>query len=149
MEIINPILEDEIEDALSVGKFIITYRQDGAVCVEKDINTLHTFTVDKNYAFSKNRVVRCLDEIGNSTALIFNRNYAGKVDNDSVGRNQYKTELISMFDSLVGIRAITNFDGAGDITILPGEAVDSIVVDAVVQPVDSMEKLYMTVNVNA
>lgn len=148
-EIINPVLEDEIEDALSAGKFILTYRQDGAVCVEKDINTLHTFTVDKDYAFSKNRVIRCLDEIGNTTALIFNRNYAGKVDNDSVGRNQYKTELISMFDKLVGLRAITNFDGAGDITVLPGEAVDAVVVDVVVQPVDSMEKLYMTVNVNA
>lgn len=149
VEIINPILEDEIEDALNAGRFVITYRQDGAVCVEKDINTLHTFTVDKNYAFSKNRVIRCLDEIGNTTALIFNRNYAGKIDNDSVGRNQYKTELISMFDSLVGLRAITNFDGAADVTVLPGEAVDAVVVDVVVQPVDSMEKLYMTVNVNA
>lgn len=149
VEIINPILEDEIEDALNQGRFILTYRQDGAVCVEKDINTLRTFTVDKNYAFSKNRVIRCLDEIGNTTALMFNRNYAGKVDNDNIGRNQYKTELISMFDSLVGLRAIQNFDGASDITVLPGEAVDAVVVDLVVQPVDSMEKLYMTVNVNA
>lgn len=149
VEIINPVAEDDIEDALTAGRFIITYRQDGAVCVEKDINTLHTFTVDKGYAFSKNRVIRCLDEIGNSTALIFNRNYAGKVDNDSTGRNQYKTELITMFDNLVGLRAITNFDGAGDIVVLPGEAADAVVVDVVVQPVDSMEKLYMTVNVNA
>lgn len=149
VEIINPVLEDEIEGALNAGRFILTYRQDGAVCVEKDINTLHTFTVDKNYAFSKNRVVRCLDEIGNSTALTFNRNYAGKVDNDNVGRNQFKTELISMMDTLVGLRAIQNFDGASDITVLPGEAVDSVVVDLTVQPVDSMEKLYMTVNVNA
>ena len=148
-EIINPLLEDEIENALNQGRFVLSYRQDGAVCVEKDINTLHSFTVDKNYAFSKNRVIRCLDEIGNTTALVFNRNYAGKVDNDNIGRNQYKTELISMFDALMGIRAIQNFDGAKDITVLPGEAVDAVVVDLVVQPVDSMEKLYMTVNVNA
>lgn len=149
VEIINPILEDEIEDALNTGRFVLSYRQDGAVCVEKDINTLHTFTVDKNYAFSKNRVIRCLDEIGNSCALIFNRNYAGKVDNDSIGRNQYKTELIAFIDTLVGIRAVTDFDGAQDVTVLPGEAVDAVVVDLLVQPVDSMEKLYMTVNVNA
>jgi hypothetical protein len=149
VEIINPIAEDEIEDALTTGQFVLSYRQDGVVCVEKDINTLHTFTADKNYAFSKNRVVRCLDEVGNTTALIFNRNYAGKVDNDSVGRNLFKTELISMFDALAGIRAIQNFDGAKDITILPGASVDAVVVDLVVQPVDSMEKLYMTVNVNA
>ena len=149
VEIINPILEDEIEDAITTGQFVLSYRQDGAVCVEKDINSLHTFTADKNYAFSKNRVIRCLDEIGNSTALIFNRNYAGKVDNNNIGRNQFKTELISLFDTMVGIGAIQDFEGASDIIVLPGEALDSVVVDLLVQPVDSMEKLYMTVNVNA
>lgn len=149
VSIINPIDEEDIEDALSAGRFLLTYRQDGAVCIEQDINTLHTFTPDKGYAFSKNRVTRCLDEIGNTTSLIFNRNYCGKVDNNDIGRNLYKTELISMMDSLVDIGAIQNFEGAADITVLPGETVDSVVVDVVVQPVDSMEKLYMTVNVNA
>ena len=149
VEIINPIDEDEIADALKAGKFVLSYRQDGAVVVEKDINTLHTFTVDKGYAFSKNRVIRCLDEIANTAMLVFNRNYCGKISNDTKGRAQYKTELIYQIDTLVGIRAIDNFDGASDITVLPGEDVDSVVVDMTIQPVDSMEKLYMTVNVNA
>ena len=149
VQIINPIDEDEIADALQLGKFVLSYRQDGAVVVEKDINTLHTFTVDKNYAFSKNRVIRCLDEIANTAMLVFNRNYCGKISNDTKGRAQYKTELIHQIDTLVGIRAIDNFDGASDITVLPGEDVDSVVVDMTIQPVDSMEKLYMTVNVNA
>lgn len=149
VEIINPVLEDEIEKALNAGRFLLSYRQDGAVCVEKDINTLHTFTADKNYAFSKNRVVRCLDEIGNTVALIFNRNYAGKVDNNRTGRNQYKTELIRLMDTMASMSAIQSFDGAVDVTVLPGESVDSVVVDLNVQPIDSMEKLYMTVNVNA
>lgn len=148
-EIINPVLEDKIEDALAAGKFILSYRQDGKICVEQDINTLTEFTVDKNYAFSKNRVIRVLDEIGNSVALIFNRNYCGKVNNDATGRNTFKTEIISFIDQLQGIGAVTNFDGSSDITVLPGEAVDAVVVDLTVQPVDSMEKLYMTVNVNA
>lgn len=149
VSIINPVAEEDIEDALSQGRFILTYRQDGAVCIEQDINTLHTFTPDKGYAFSKNRVTRCLDEIGNTTALIFNRNYCGKVDNNDNGRNLFKSEIISLMDDLVAIGAIQNFDGAADITVLPGESVDSVVVDIAVQPVDSMEKLYMTVNVNA
>ena len=147
--IVNPVDENNIEQLLREGKFILTYRQDGAVCVEKDINSLHTFTPDKGYAFSKNRVIRCLDEIGNTTALVFTRNYCGKVDNNEIGRNLYKTELISMMDELVNVGAIQNFAGAGDITILPGNNIDSVVVDVVVQPVDSMEKLYMTVNVDA
>ena len=119
------------------------------MCVEKDVNTLHTFTADKNYVFSKNRVIRCLDELANTAALVFNRNYAGKLHNDAIGRSQYKAELISQMDTLVGINAITNFDGASDVTVLPGESIDSVVVDLTVQPVDSMEKMYMTVNVNA
>ena len=149
VSITNPIAEEDIEDALKEGKFLLSYRQDGAVCVEKDINSLHSFTVDKNYAFSKNRVVRCLDNIGNITALVFNRNYCGKIDNNDVGRNLYKTELISMMDQLQGIGAVQNFQGTSDITVLPGNDVDSVVVDMLVQPVDSMEKLYMTVNVDA
>ena len=149
LTITNPIAEEDIEDALQAGKFLLSYRQDGAVCVEKDINSLHSFTVDKNYAFSKNRVVRCLDEIGNTTALVFNRNYCGKVDNNDVGRNLYKTELISMMDQLQTLGAVQNFKGTSDITVLPGTDVDSVVVDMLVQPVDSMEKLYMTVNVDA
>lgn len=149
ISIIEPVKDEEIEEMLNMGGFILTYRQDGAVCVEKDINSLHTFTSDKGYAFSKNRVIRCLDEIGNTTSIVFNRNYCGKVDNDDIGRNLYKTELISMMDQLVDIGAVKNFEGASDITILPGADVDSVVVDMVVQPVDSMEKLYMTVNVDA
>lgn len=149
VSITNPVAEEDIEEALKEGKFLLSYRQDGAVCVEKDINSLHSFTVDKNYAFSKNRVVRCLDYIGNTTALVFNRNYCGKVDSNDVGRNLYKTELISMMDRLRGIGAVQNFQGTSDITVLPGNGVESVVVDMLVQPVDSMEKLYMTVNVDA
>lgn len=147
-EITGYIPENEVADTLKAGWFILTYRQDGAVCVEQDINTFRSFTVDKNYAFSKNRAIRCLDEIGNRTALIFNVNYAGKEDNTKTGRNTYKGELISMFDGMQGIGAIENFDSS-DVTVLPGEAIDAVVVDSYVQPVDSMEKLYMTVNVNA
>lgn len=149
VEIINWVPEEDIVDALTAGRFILSYRQDGAVCVEQDINTLREFTVDKNDAFSKNRVIRCLDEIGNTVALIFNRNYCGKVDNDNAGRNMFKTEIISLIDQLQGIGAVQNFDGAKDITVLPGDRIDAVVVDLVIQPVDSMEKLYMTVQVNA
>lgn len=149
VSIINPVVEEEIEAALRAGQFLLTYRQDGAVCVEKDINSLHTFTVEKGEAFSKNRVVRCLDEIGNTAALTFSRNYCGKVDNNEIGRNMYKVELISMMDQLRDIGAIQNFAGASDITVLPGNTIDSVVVDITVQPVDSIEKLYMTVNVDA
>ena len=45
------------------------------------------------------------------------------------------------------INAIQEFAGADDITIAQGNDLDSVVVEWSVKPVDSMEKLYMTVNV--
>lgn len=142
-----PYTEEDILEALEAGKFILSTRQDGAVVVEKDINTLHTFTNDKGYVFSKNRVVRTLDEINNSISLLFEKSYIGKVDNNDDGRNIFKADVINYLTNLQNIAAIQNFNAATDITIYAGEDIDSVVVDLAVQPVDSMEKLYMTVMV--
>lgn len=147
VEIINPIQEDDIEDALLAGRFVITYREDGAVIVEKDINTLHTFTTDKNYEFSKNRVMRVLDQLARDGKLIFNKNYCGKESNTQKGRNNFKVEMIHLIDQMMDISAVKNFEAATDIEVLPGEAVDSVVMNVYLQPVDSMEKIYATVYV--
>lgn len=144
---VTPYGNEEIIEALQAGKFVLSTRQDGAVVVEQDINTLHTFTPDKGYAFSKNRVIRTLDEINNSVALIFERSYIGTVNNNDDGRNIFKADIINYLNTLQNISAIQNFDPTVDIQIYAGEAIDSVVVDLAVQPVDSMEKLYMTVMV--
>ena len=43
------------------------------------------------------------------------------------------------------MNAIQNFDGTNDITITQGANLDEVIVTLNIQPVDSMEKLYMTV----
>lgn len=144
---VTPYGDEEIEEALKEGKLVLSTRQDGVIVIEQDINTLHTFTPDKGYAFSKNRVIRTLDEINNSTALLFERSYIGKVDNNDDGRNIFKSDVISYLNTLQNIAAIQNFDSATDIQIYAGEAIDAVVADLAIQPVDSMEKLYMTVMV--
>lgn len=144
---VTPYGNEEIIEALKAGKFILSTRQDGTVVVEQDINTLHTFTPDKGYTFSKNRVIRTLDEINNSVALVFERSYIGKVNNNDDGRNIFKADIINYLNTLQNISAIQNFDPTVDIQIYAGEAIDAVVVDLAVQPVDSMEKLYMTVMV--
>lgn len=142
---VAPYTEDEIEEMLKKGKMILSTRRDGAIVIEQDINTLHTFTSNKGYEFSKNRVLRVLDEINNSIALIFEKNYIGKVSNDSNGRNVFKGEIINMLNNLQNISAIQNFDPSTDIFVRIGDNIDSVVVDLAIQPVDAMEKLYMTV----
>lgn len=150
VDIIDKIQEKDIEKALNAGKFIFSKRDDGAIVIEKDINSLHTFTVDKNYAFSKNRVKRTLDEIANTCKLTWEKSYVGKVDNNETGRSIYKADLAGYLTKLQNdYGAIQNFDSETDLEVLAGEDVDAVVVNLVVQPVDSMEKLYMTVKVNA
>ena len=141
-----PKTHDEIVAALNAGKLVLSRTNDGAIVIEKDQNTLHTFTPTKGYIFSKNRPLRVLDQIGNDVKSLFNRSYLGKVSNDENGRNIYKNDLISYFKTLEGMGAIQNFR-AEDVLVLPGNDSDSVVVQLYVQPVDSMEKLYMTVNV--
>lgn len=141
-----PTTNDEIIDALNAGKLILSRRGDGAVVIEKDQNTLHTFTPTKGYIFSKNRPLRVLDQIGNDVKDLFNRSYLGKVSNDENGRNIYKNDLVAYFKTLEAMGAVQNFR-VDDLQVLQGNDSDAVVVNLYVQPVDSMEKLYMTVNV--
>ena len=53
---------------------------------------------------------------------------------------------MAYFKALEAMGAIQNFV-VDDVQVLPGIDSDSVVVNLYVQPVDSMEKLYMTVNV--
>lgn len=137
----------EIIAALKGGEFVFTTNQRGEVKVEQDINSYHTFIPSKNYAFSKNRVLRVLDEIGTSVKDIWEQSFMGKVDNNADGRDIFKSNLNDYFIQLQNINAIQNWGGVDDIDISQGADLDSVIVGVYVQPVDAMEKLYMTVNV--
>lgn len=143
--IINPIKDENVEAALKAGKIVLTRRQDGAVVVEQDINSLHTFTPYKNYSFSKNRVIRVLDDIGNQVMVKFENAYIGKVDNNDIGRAVFRADIVSYMNELQDMGAIQNFDPSSDITVTQGMDIDAVRVDLWVKPVDSMEKLYMQV----
>ena len=141
---------EEIIQLLQSGQIVLTTRQDGVVVVEQDINTLHSPypSQDVNYSFSKNRVIRTLDQINNDVKLMWEVTYVGKVDNNDDGRNLFKADCINYLNKLQTMAAIQNFDSATDIEVLAGEAIDAVVVNLAIQPVDAMEKLYMTVNVD-
>ena len=144
-EIIGQLSHEEIVSALQSGKFVLSARQDGVVVVEQDINTLHTFTSQKDYSFSKNRVIRTIDQINNDIRLLFEKSYLGKQDNNDDGRTVFKADIIDYCYKLQKMNAIQNFDGSTDITIAQGANLDEVIVKLNIQPVDSMEKLYMTV----
>lgn len=132
--------------ALQNGELVITALNDTAV-IEQDINTLKSFTPERSKAFSKNRVVRVLDAIGNDVKRIFDMYYIGKVSNNEDGRALFKQEIVTYLQSLQAAGALQNFDSQADITVEQGAEVDTVVVNLNVQPVDSIEKIYMTVEV--
>ena len=145
--IVGELDDAGIKDALKNGKFVLSTSASGKIKVEQDINSLHTFTQDRNYNFTKNRVIRTLDEIGTSTEIVWEDSYMGKVDNNDIGRGIFKSDLIAYGNEMQRINAIQEFAGTDDITVAQGENLDAVVVEWGVKPVDSMEKLYMTVNV--
>lgn len=107
-----------------------------------DINSLHTFTDEKNQEFKKNRVLRVLDDIANNTRQTWEDNFIGKVTNDAAGQDLFKSNRAQYLNNLQNIGAITNFDPAADVIVGQGETKDSVTVTINVQPTDSMEKLY-------
>ncbi|WP_028988031.1 phage tail sheath family protein [Thermicanus aegyptius] len=136
----------QIIAALQNGEFLFT-AMDGRAIVEQDINTLHTFTPTKGKAFSKNRVIRVLDGLANDYMRVFSQSYIGKVANNDDGRNLFKSEIINITNQYQNIGAVQNFDPQTDLEVLPGADVDAVVVNQWVQPIDSIEKIYMTVTV--
>lgn len=136
----------EIIAALQTGEFVFT-AMDGRAVVEQDINTLTTFTPEKGKAFSKNRVLRVLDGLANDYLRVFSRSYIGKVANNGDGRNLFKNEIINITNQYQNIGAVQNFDPQTDLEVLPGTDAEAVVVNQWVQPVDSVEKIYFSVEV--
>lgn len=148
-KIINEYDDQEVIEKLQKGEFLITRRNDGVVVVEKDINTLHNFTLDAPYAYSKNKVIRVMDGIATWVSDRFAAFYIGKVTNNEDGRAIFKADVIAYLETLQTIGAVQNFDAGVDVEVVAGDQIDGLECNINVQPSDSMEKLYMTVTVRS
>lgn len=142
--IINEMSEDELEAAITKGWFLLGKRVDGAIVVIDDLNTFVSATPQKDMDFGNNRVIRVFDEIAMTTQLQFEKSFIGKVDNTITGRNIFRAQCSANFEVLQSINAIQNHD-IEDIEVLPGPGKSDVKVNAYVQPVDCMKKLYMNV----
>lgn len=136
----------QIETALQNGEFVFVPSR-GVAVVEQDINSFTSFAPTKGKAFGKNRVIRVLDGIANDFKRIFEQSYLGKVNNNDDGRDLLWNELVSYLKALQDINAVQNVSPVTDVVVQQGIDADSVVVDVYVQPVDSVEKIYMKVTV--
>lgn len=145
VDVIPRMTKSEQEDAIKSGKFIFKVDSAQNVSAVYDINSLTTVTPEKGKVFTKNRVIRTVDNIANDIASIFESNYIGKTSNNDSGRSLLRASLVDYFTTLQGMGAVQNFE-AGDVTIAAGTDSDAVVVECNIQPVDSIEKIYITVN---
>lgn len=136
----------QLEDGLDSGKFMF-HKVGDEVRVLEDINTLTTFSVDKNEDFKYNQTIRVIDQIGNDIAVIFNTQFLGKIPNDDSGRASLWNELVKYHERLQTVRAIENFS-SGNITVTAGDTKKMVVVDEVITPTNCMTQLYMTCKIS-
>lgn len=132
----------ELENYIKKGVFMF-HDVEGETRVLIDINSLTTFTDEKNDSFSGNQVIRVADGCAMDAARIFNNKYLGKIQNDAAGRTSFWNDVLTNRRERETIRAIDLYD-SGLLKVVQGEKRNSVVVSEVIVPISTMEKLYMT-----
>ena len=133
---------DKTIEALKAGQIVFTTRSGERVVIEQDINSLTKFTSIKPKDFSKNRIIRTLDEICTNTTQTFETSFLGKVSNNEAGRNVFKANRIGYLTGLQNQNMIRDFENS-DLTLSQGDEKDAVLMELYVTPVDAMEKLYV------
>ena len=133
----------QFEAALEAGQLVLQ-AQDGVVKIEQDINSLVTYTGETGEIFRKNRVVRLCSTIANDLYREFSENFIGVVNNNEAGRSRFKSVIVGYLLDIQANQGIQNFS-ADDVTVQAGQDIDAVVVDIAIQPVDAVEKIYMSI----
>lgn len=137
---------EEIEASILAGQLtLVPY--DGAVKVETDINSLVTYTEKTSKVYRKNRIIRLCNTIANDVYQQFSKSFIGVVNNNEVGRALFKSVIVGYLITVQNNQGIQNFDAEKDIEVLPGNDIDSIIINLAIQAVDATEKIYMTITV--
>lgn len=134
----------DLEKAIDNGEFVF-HEVDGELRVLEDINSFTEFTPDKNEDFSKNQVIRVADQIAKDRAIIFNKYYLGKIQNNEDGRITLWKDFVKHARTLEKLGAIQNYDPEKTV-IIQGDRKDEVICDDVINIVMAMQKLYMTVH---
>lgn len=133
---------DKTIEALNAGQIVFTTLAGSRVVIEQDINSLTKFTSEKSKDFSKNKIIRTLDEICTNTTQTFETSFLGKVSNNEAGRNVFKANRIGYLTDLQNKNMIRDFENS-DLTLSQGDEKDAVLMELYVTPVDAMEKLYV------
>lgn len=133
-------------NALNAGQFVLT-SDNGVVSIVQDIDSLVTYTTDITEVYRYNRTIRLCNTIANDLQVQFSDGYLGVVNNNAAGRAMFKAAIVGYLLDIQGNEGIQNFDPA-DVTVEQGDAINAVLVTLAIQPVGSVEKIYITISVN-
>lgn len=132
----------ELAELLQKGNFLF-FKLEDQIMVLSDVNSFTSFMPEKSRSLSKNRVIRTIMQICNDLYVGYTKQYIGKVDVNDKGLALVKSYGINYLLQIQTNNGIKNFDSESDYIVKEFE-IDSMKVDMYVQPVDSLEKLYIT-----
>lgn len=137
---------DQYVAAINGGQLVLA-QDNGRVFVEYDINSLTTYTEDITEVYRYNRTMRLANTIANDLYQQFSDNYIGVVNNNEQGRSMFQAAIVGYLLDIQANQGIQNFE-ASDVEVLPGDAINAIVVNLSIQPVGSVEKIYITISMD-
>lgn len=146
VDVTTKLTNSGYDQAIQAGQLVL-WADDGAVKVEYDINSLVTYTPDITDVYHYNRTMRLVNTIANDIYQQFSDGYIGAVNNNEQGRMMFKSAIVGYLLDIQANNGIQNFT-ADDVEVLPGEAVDAILVNLAIQVVGSINKIYVTLEVN-
>ena len=137
---------DQFTQAVQAGNFVL-FAENGVVKVMQDINSLTTYTEYIGQVYSKNRVMRLCNTIANDIFQQFSESFIGVVNNNEQGRARFQAAIVGYLQEIQDNQGIQNFT-SDDVEVLAGSAIDAIVVNVAIQAVDSVEKVYLRLEIS-
>lgn len=137
--------QTELVSLLESGYFVF-HKVSDEYRVLEDVNTL-TSTTDNNVdvnIMKYNQSVRIADQIATDSAIIFNNEFLGKVQNNADGRVSLWNRIVDNRKELERLGAIENYDSK-DTTVSMGDSKRAVVINDKVTIVNAMSQLYLTV----
>lgn len=92
--------------------------------------------------------MRVIMQLCNDVYEHFSNNFIGKVDNNAAGRNLLRGWIVGYCNEMMANNGIQNFV-AEDVEVLPGAAIDAVIININIMPVDAIERIYISVTVTA
>lgn len=120
----------------------------GGAVIQKDINTLVTYTQNKTYLLSKNKIVRLLFDAREKIRLKGQKYYSGKIDNSVSGRELLQKDILADFRAYEQ-QGLLHDVVPEDIVVRQGDLPDAVVVDFTMRGVDKMEIIYGSMTITA